>query len=70
MAVNRANFWGHYGKGKGHSRQLPRGRRKFQALMLVILTTGNLGHSGILSNINKGYLRPNFVSIVVLPHLV
>ena len=35
MAVNRANFWGHYGKGKGHPRQLPRGRRKFQALLFT-----------------------------------
>ena len=35
MAVNHANFWGHYGKGKGHPRQLLRGRRKFQALVPV-----------------------------------
>ena len=33
MAVNRANFRGHYGKGKGHPGQLPCGRRKFQALI-------------------------------------
>ena len=34
MAVNRANFWEHYGKGKGHPQQLPRGHHKFQALLI------------------------------------
>ena len=47
VAVNCSQFWGHYGNGQGHQRQMSHGRRGFHALLkgLKLYLPNHLGYS-------------------------